>query len=97
MGFLADRNRRLVSLVGKVPVYRAGDSGSIPDRTNTQGLKIIDEKVLMLFLYLQIVTHRLGYFAQQKHETTSTRHFGVVFGHALTFFIWYELRLKVKS
>ena len=33
--------RRLVSLVGKVPVYRAGGSGSIPGPTNTQGLKII--------------------------------------------------------
>ena len=41
-------NRRLVSLVGKAPVYRAGRSGSIPDRTNTQGLKIIEEKVLPL-------------------------------------------------
>ena len=39
--------RRLVSLVGKAPVYRAGGSDSIPDRTNTQGLKII-EKVLPL-------------------------------------------------
>ena len=38
----------LVSLVGKVPVYRAGGSGSIPGRTNTQGLKIIEEKVLSL-------------------------------------------------
>ena len=40
--------RRLVSLIGKVPVYRAGGSGSIPGRTNTQGLKIIEEKVLPL-------------------------------------------------
>ena len=39
---------RLVSLVGKVPVYRARGSGSIPDRINTQGLKIIEEKVLPL-------------------------------------------------
>ena len=38
-------NRRLVSLIGKVPVYRAGGSGSIPGRTNTQGLKINEEKV----------------------------------------------------
>ena len=38
--------RRLVSLVGKAPVYRAGGSGSILDRT--QGLKIIEEKVLPL-------------------------------------------------
>ena len=37
--------RRLVSLVGKVPVYRAGGSGSNPGRTNTQGLKIIEVKV----------------------------------------------------
>ena len=41
-------DRRLISLVGKVPVYRAGGSGSIPSRTNTQGLKIIEEKVLPL-------------------------------------------------
>ena len=40
--------RRLVSLVGKVPDYCAGSSGSIPGRTNTQGLKIIEEKVLPL-------------------------------------------------
>ena len=38
----------LVSLVGKVPVYRAGGAGSIPGRTTTQGLKIIEEKVLPL-------------------------------------------------
>ena len=38
-------NCRLVSLVGKVPVYRPGGSGLIPGRTNTQGLKIIEEKV----------------------------------------------------
>ena len=37
---------RLVSLVGKAPVYGAGGSGSIPGQTNTQGLKIIEEKVL---------------------------------------------------
>ena len=40
---------RLVSLVGKVPVYRAGGSGSIPGRTNTRGLKIF-EKVLNWWL-----------------------------------------------
>ena len=40
--------RRLVSLAGKVPVYRAGGSSSIPGRTTTQGLKIIEEKVLPL-------------------------------------------------
>ena len=28
-------HRRLVSLVGKVPVYRAGGPGSIPGQTNT--------------------------------------------------------------
>ena len=33
-------------VVGKVPVYRAGGSGSIPCWTNTQGLKIIEEKRL---------------------------------------------------
>ena len=36
----------LVNLVGKVPVYRVGGLGSIP--LNTQGLKIIEEKVLFL-------------------------------------------------
>ena len=41
-------DRRLVSLDGKVPVYLAGCSGSIPGRTNTQGLKMIEEKVLPL-------------------------------------------------
>ena len=40
--------RRLVSLVDKVPVYRAGGLGSNPGRTNTQGLKIFEEKVLPL-------------------------------------------------
>ena len=40
--------RRLVSLVGKVPVYCARGLGSIPGRTNSQGLKIIEEKVLPL-------------------------------------------------
>ena len=29
-------NRRLVSLVGNVPVYRAGGLGSIPSQPNTQ-------------------------------------------------------------
>ena len=38
--------RRLVSLVGKVSVYRARGSGSIPGRTNTRGFKIIEEEVL---------------------------------------------------
>ena len=47
--------RRLVSLVGKVPVYRAGGSGSIPSRTNTQGLKMIEEKVLPLLEHQQMV------------------------------------------
>ena len=41
-------NHRLVSPVGKVPVYRVGGLGSIPGRINTQGLKIIEEKVLPL-------------------------------------------------
>ena len=40
--------RRLVSLVGKMLNYCAGGSGSIPDWTNTQGLKIIEKKVLPL-------------------------------------------------
>ena len=43
-----DKLFRLVSLVGKVPVYRAEGSSSIPIRTNTQGHKIIEEKVLPL-------------------------------------------------
>ena len=41
-------DRCLVSLVDKVPVYRAGGSGSISGQTNTQGLKIIEKKVLPL-------------------------------------------------
>ena len=46
---MTDSNiRRLVSLVGKVPVYHAGGLGSILGRTNAQGLKIIEEKVLPL-------------------------------------------------
>ena len=32
-----------------VPVYRAGGSGSIPGRTNTQGFIIIEEKVHAAF------------------------------------------------
>ena len=41
-------NRRLVSPVGKAPSVVREVSGSIPGRTNTQGLKIIEEKVLPL-------------------------------------------------
>ena len=41
-------NRYLVSLVGKVPVYRVGGWGSIPGQTNNQDLKTIEEKVLSL-------------------------------------------------
>ena len=41
-------DRRLVSQVGKAPICCAGGSGSIRDRTTTQGLKIIEEKVLPL-------------------------------------------------
>ena len=41
-------DRHLVSLAGKVSVYRAGGLGSIPGRIITQGLKIIEEKVLPL-------------------------------------------------
>ena len=53
---LVRRYRRLVSLVVKVLVYRAGGLGSIPSRTTTQGLKIIfGEKVLPLFQHLQMV------------------------------------------
>ena len=45
--------RRLVSPVGKAPVCCAGGSGSIPGRTNTQGLKVIEEKVLPLpYIYI---------------------------------------------
>ena len=39
---------RLVSLDGKMLVYREGGSGSISGRTNTHCLKIIGEKVLNL-------------------------------------------------
>ena len=41
-------DRHLVSLVGKVPVYHARSSGSISSRTKTQGIIIIEEKVLPL-------------------------------------------------
>ena len=40
--------RQPVGSVGGAPDYCAGDRGSIPGRTNTQGLKIIEEKVLPL-------------------------------------------------
>ena len=40
--------RRLVSPVGKAPVCCAGGLGSIPSRTDTQCLKIIEENVLPL-------------------------------------------------
>ena len=36
------------TVVGKMPVYRAGGTGLIPGWTNTQGLKRIEEKVLPL-------------------------------------------------
>ena len=39
-------NRRLVSLVSQSPVCCARGSGSTPAQTNTQGLKITEEKVL---------------------------------------------------
>ena len=45
----------LVGSVGRAPDYCAGDRGSIPGRTNTQGLKITEEKVLPLLLHLQMV------------------------------------------
>ena len=45
---IVSENCRLVSLVGKVPVYRAGGSGLIPGWSKTQGLKISEEKVLPL-------------------------------------------------
>ena len=38
----------LISLVSKAPVYRVGGSGLVHGQTNTQGLKIIEEKVLPL-------------------------------------------------
>ena len=40
--------RFLTSLVGKAPVYRAGGLGSIPGRTKTQGLKIIEKALPLL-------------------------------------------------
>ena len=46
---------RLVSLVGKVPVYCVRGSGSIPGQTNTKGLKIVDKTVLPLLYNLQMV------------------------------------------
>ena len=41
-------DRRLVSLFDKKLVYHVGGLGSIHGWTNTQGLKIIEEKVLPL-------------------------------------------------
>ena len=41
-------NRQPVGSVSGAPDYCAGDRGSIPGRTNTQGLKITEEKVLPL-------------------------------------------------
>ena len=38
----------LVSLVDKMPVYRAEGLGLIPGRTNVQGVKMVEEKVLLL-------------------------------------------------
>ena len=35
----------MVSLVGREPVYSVGGLGSIPSRTNTQGLKITEKRV----------------------------------------------------
>ena len=40
--------RRLVNLVDKMPFYSAGGLGSISGRIDTQGIKIIEEKVLPL-------------------------------------------------
>mgnify|MGYP001792599790 CR=1 FL=1 len=45
---LPERWQKEFSPVVMVPVYRAGGSGSIPGRTNTLGLKIIEEKLLPL-------------------------------------------------
>ena len=42
-------NRRLVSLGGKVPVFCARGSGSIPGRTNTQDLKVSISLFFFLF------------------------------------------------
>ena len=42
--FLQFSYRRLVSPVGNAPVCCAGGSGSIPGLTNTQGLRIIEER-----------------------------------------------------
>ena len=38
--------QQLVGSVGRAPDYCAGYQGSIPGQTNTQGLKITEEKVL---------------------------------------------------
>ena len=46
--FMVRVNRRPVSLVGKAPVCCTGGMGSTPGRTTTQGLKIVEEKVLPL-------------------------------------------------
>ena len=41
-------SRRLVSLVGKLPVHRVKGLGWIPGQSNNQGLKIFEEKVMSL-------------------------------------------------
>ena len=50
-------NIYLLAELGKVlscqPMHGAGGSDLIPVRSNFQGLKIIEEKVLPLFSYLQ--------------------------------------------
>ena len=61
---------RLVSLVGKVAVYRAGGLGSIVGRTNSQGLKIIEEKLLPLLLHVQMV--RLCVFSDKDVKQWAT-------------------------
>ena len=45
---MESKYRHLAILIGMAPVYRAGGLGSIPGPINTQGLKIIEEKVLPL-------------------------------------------------
>ena len=54
-GLTVTCNCCLVSLVCEATFYRAGGFGLIPRRTNTQGFKIIEKKVLPLLLHLQMV------------------------------------------
>ena len=56
-----------------MPVYRAGDLGSIPGGTSTQDLNIIEEKVLPLLKHLQMVRLSIYCLPQITKKTECTR------------------------